>query len=199
MSEEIEYLCWVHDREDDDYCEINRSANDFPSEWKAAKGVSCLDDIPEELVYGLDINSGVKLTDSIRNPLSLYFVSDRLKVVLEKHSDNIEFHKISLLNHKGKKTKKEYYLANTLELIDCLDLEKSEYVTSNVDNESFSYLKKVVFKEGGIPEGLELFRIKQYPDAMMVTEKLAKIIRQEEECDGLFFVYSDEYNSSTFW
>ncbi len=190
----MEYLAWQNDIQDE-YCYINKCPSDISDDkWMLTEGASCKDWFPDDLVFDLDPDSGIKIPDSIPNSLNIHIVSEKLKSILESESQEYEFFPITIKNAKGKKVAKTYYVANLLTKISCTDLKQSKYVESCLDKGQFASISKLVLDEKKIPEGTPLFRLGEMTELVLVSKELAIKIKRENGCTGALFVFLTSYS-----
>ncbi len=128
---------------------------------------------PENMVFDLSENHGEKLTDSISNIYRLFIVSEKLKNVLGNTGEEFEFFPVKIRNHEKKIIDSPYYLANLLGSLACLDKEQSEYVINPMNTDRAMYFSKLVLDETKIPKGKKIFRLKEFPELLIVNESLA--------------------------
>lgn len=112
-------FAWLHDRDPPELKGFS---------FKLSYGVPVGKSFPGDVVFDLSPSGGVFLADSVPNTSSLYVVSERLRALLEKASDRFEFHRVRIRNHKGRIEKAPYFIANLLDIVDCMDKQRSDYV-----------------------------------------------------------------------
>src|ERR1043165_3123160 len=132
----MDYYPWLHDDEDDSFAWIDRSPQEMmEKEYKLKLGIPARNWFPSDVIYELDINRGVKLTDSLGNNLNLMFVAPRLQDLLahEAPRANVEYLAVNIKNHKQKLVKPPYAIANLLDCVECVDREHSDYTIDEID------------------------------------------------------------------
>ncbi|QSQ20742.1 hypothetical protein JY651_36755 [Pyxidicoccus parkwayensis] len=192
----MNFLPWLSDDEDDAFAWVTYAPNTLrnePKEWELHEGVSVRHWFPKNVIFPLADDWGIELTDSIPNSLNLLFASERLKVFLEEHSGaRIEFLPIQLQNQKDRLVPEPYYLLNLLEVVECVDLEKSKFRRSAMDPEFIAWFNHLVLDEARIPPQAKLFRLKEKPNLILVREDLAQTII-DADYNGMMFLYLEEY------
>ncbi len=169
----MKYYVWI-DNNDESYAWIK----DFPDEirdckWKLKEGVSCADWFPENTVLPIYSEDGIKLTDSIQNYSDLLIISEKLKAIFEKHSGaNFEYLPVRISDKKGRVTPNQYYIANLLDTVDCLDMEKSSYVMGSIIKDQVSRFSELILDENNIDPTKKIFRLKDKTDQIVVSEEI---------------------------
>ena len=88
----MNYFPWENEI-DDDLASISKIPSEINDDlWKLDEGISCTDWFPEDLVFELDPNSGIKLGDAIPNSLGICVVNDKLRSILEEFESSFEFY-----------------------------------------------------------------------------------------------------------
>lgn len=134
MVNERVFFPWIH-MPDPDYAHLHPRD---PPELKGffyplAFGEPVGSAFPVDVVFELDPNGGAFLPDSIPNTTGVYVVSERLRGLLEKSGAHFEFHLVRIRNHKGRIEKAPYFIANLLDVVDCMDRARSDYSPSDMD------------------------------------------------------------------
>ena len=148
---------------------------------------------PREVTFPLAEDRGIELTDSIPNSLNLFFASERLKSFLMEHAGaRIEFLPIQLRDQKDRLVPEPHYLLNLLEVLGCVDLEKSKYRRSEIDPDFIARFYLLVLDEKRVPPQAKLFRLKEKPNLILVREDLAQAL-VNEDFTGMMFLDLKEY------
>lgn len=186
--------CWVTET-NEDFAEISELPAQLEEHfWKLTNGVSSKDWFPDDIVFDLDPNEGIRLADAIPNALLLKVVSEKLKSVLETHCVHCEYYPVQLRNPRGKVVKRPYYVANLLSSIDGLD-KKSLFRPSALYPSQATNIDKLVLNAAAHESRLPLFRLAEYPYLWVATKEVALDIRKTHGCDGLRFVPAAKYSS----
>jgi len=126
-------------------------------------------------------NTREKKSDLIGTGDSVYFVSEKLKNILTSHISEEDVYFLPQVIYGD-----DYYLLNITGLKECMDLENSTY--STFENGMPDEITKLVLEEDKI-EAYAIFRIKEKPLHIFVTEKLKKSL-EEHNCTGILFMDS---------
>ena len=106
--------------------------------WDLDEGIRMGHNFPSTVKAYLDKRYGDLLTDYLSNTSGLIPISEKMKAVFEEMGLNekrVEYLPFELYNLKRRKVKKQYYIANALEKIYCIDQSESEL--------SFNSLNKI--------------------------------------------------------
>lgn len=120
------------------------------------------------------------LADFLHWYLGAPVVSDRGRQALGGLvGDTVEF--LPLVELKGR----QYFAMNVLQLVDCLDLERSLIMYSSSDSERVLHISSYVFRLDRVRE--PLFKVPQYPADVFATDPVLKLV-QEEGLRGVSFL-----------
>ncbi|WNG52187.1 hypothetical protein F0U60_02725 [Archangium minus] len=130
--------------------------------------------------------------DLVSNTESIALVSSKLKGLLEQHSGaRIEFLPASIANHKGRVAAKDYFIANVLDHVDCVDKEHSEVEELNPDPTLLSGLFRLQVLQDRIPPEAKLFRLKTMPSAILIRDDLRALL-DAEHLTGIRYIAMGE-------
>ncbi|NOJ52700.1 hypothetical protein HK404_08785 [Myxococcus xanthus] len=119
----------------------------------------------------------MQIPDLVNNTERISIVSEKLKALLEQQAGaRIEFLPVTIANHKGRVAAKDYFIANLLDHVDCVDKERSEVEELNPDPTLLSGLFRLQVFPERIPSNAKLFRLKTMPPAIIVREDLRAAI-----------------------
>lgn len=118
------------------------------------------------------------------------FVSKRAKQALETITGNdVQFWPI------GKVKGRDYFIFNVINLIDCLDLDRSEILYASDEPEKVLGVRKAVFVRRRLPEDVVVFKVPQDTGIIYSTGALVDCIR-EHELTGVGFEHPDDVGVS---
>lgn len=172
-----EYVVLGRDRHPD-HCVLSKLPEEFPALHRPAWAMPMGDrykepfEIPMSRRYG-----GKKLANVIRNTFGYLIVDGTVRELLAKEvpADEVEFLPIHIVDHKGKRLKEPFYIANLLATADCADLEKSEYVQDPMHKEVFfQYLSKLALVPAKVPKDKRIFRLKPMPEVHILRSDFAE-------------------------
>lgn len=198
MAIEKIYAPWVHLR-DPSYARLQAGT---PPELRSVRarlsyGMSVGDAFPDGVVFDVNPESGAFFPDSLSNSSNLYIVSERLREVLEAASPSFEFHRVRVRNHKGRLEKSPYYVANLLDLVDCMDRKKSKFRPSEIDTTQASTIHELVLDLSRIPNEKKIFRLASRRRLFLVRKDLAYDIFRVKKFEGMLFkkieLYGEEF------
>ncbi len=189
-----DYWIWLYATNEDDAI-ITKVPEEFESnKWKLCEGISCTDWFPHEVNFELDPNRGKVINDAIHNVLGLHIVSEKLKSILAESGADFEFFPVNIKNHKGKLLKEQYYLANLVGKLACVDRELSECEQDSFEEDQLSYYEKMVLDTDKIPEGTNIFRLAETPRLLIASDAFSDLIKIEKECTGPSFCLTEEWD-----
>jgi len=118
-----------------------------------------------------------ELTDYICNDFGWIIVSDNFKKAFENEGmTGIQFLQVSVVNKDNDMEVGIYYVANIINLIAAVDMEKSEYFELAPDRYSFV---SFVLKEETIRD-FDIFRLKEYDVQAFASERFKKMIKNNK-------------------
>jgi hypothetical protein len=196
MIMESQFRAWIHAL-DPAYARLDGT---LPSDLEElsvplARGLPVGDAFPRDVVFDLNPDSGVQLTDSLPNGCLVHVVSERLKAVIEKTKHPAEFHPVKIRNHKKRLAREPYYLMNLLGSLDAMDRQKSDWTESALEPGQANRIRMLELDRGKIPQGTQLFRLSVDPALILVENELARQIYVTMECRGLLFQKLDAYGA----
>jgi hypothetical protein len=92
-------------------------------------------------------------------------ISSAMKSLIAKAERHVEFLPVTIKGHA-----EPFFIANFLDHVACLDLEKSG--AEQVNGEVLT-IKKLVLRKGAVPADRALFQVKEYRDLFLVRDSLA--------------------------
>jgi hypothetical protein len=116
-------------------------------------------------------------TDNLANTDCLLVISERLCDLLVKRKlVGMEYLPIPILDHKKKPITDKYFIAHTVDHVDCLDLKASKPTFSQIRKTRVTDVEKLVLDPKRVDPKRELFRIKNFADEALVSRGLAEAI-----------------------
>lgn len=126
----------------------------------------------ESFSFHFDSKKNNKLTDFLGNDLDWLVVSEKLRnIILLFDSVDAQFFPVDVVDFPRKrKVCANYYVVNVLNVIDCLDLNNSDYSSFTVEGEEVYSIRKYALKQNKLTEN-HLFKIKGSEFSLFVSEK----------------------------
>ena len=185
----MKYYPLVKDNRDNSFAWLSETLPEELREnsWKLMLGIPVKDWFPENVIFDLSVNDGIQLTDFIPSVHQIMVVSERLKDILQATGEDFEFFPVRIRNHKKRIVEKQYYLANLIGSLECVDREKSEFFINHIRKDQIFRFQRLVLDESKIPDGKSIFRLGEQTEQIMVNEPLALKIVKEVKCNGLMF------------
>jgi hypothetical protein len=158
-----------------EYAYLEDEPENFDKPFRVGTGVSCAD-----LVHGTirmkfyKKHQGMKLDDFVANLFRWILCSERARAVIAKECGNVEIYPLEILNHKKKPVGVPYFFVQPVGVVDCVDLERSEFKRDHAWQDKFLFVYKLVLREQAIPKQLKLFRMKEMPEAIIIRSDLVE-------------------------
>lgn len=119
-------------------------------------------------------------TDYLANDKGWFLVSNRLKILLESVSTDIQFLKVGIKETNTGGDFKQYYIANIIKVVDALCLDKSQYFETEIEGIGTIY---TVSKYGIYADktgGADVFKLSNRQEIpIFVSEKFKNLIEKE--------------------
>jgi hypothetical protein len=145
------------------------------------------------LQFNPDFPNDLLLADNMKNTSSLAIVSERLAaVVRDQVTTGIELLPVSLLDHKGGVASKDYFIVHPVDPLDCIDREQSVFEESLIARGEIEFFDRLVLDDTRIPAERKVFRLKGFPDIILVQRELAEHL-DGQGMSGLGWLPIDEY------
>ncbi len=147
--------------------------------FELSDGVSRAANFGDNATYTMDPNfpNDTILVDNLFNTDFRIVGSLRLKEFLEsRHLPNVEYLRVTILNHKSKTASKDYYIVHPIEPAECLDAEKSGVRWSRIDKTRIDKVARLVIDEEKIDPDRVLFRPKSFHRVILTRRNLAESI-----------------------
>ncbi len=150
----------------------------IPKKWRISAGLPMGHHFPPNLIFQMDRgHPGQAIPDLVSNTERISIVSGKLKSLLEQHAAaRIEFLPISIARANGRIVAKDYFIANVLDHVDCVDKARSEVEELNPDPTMLSGLFRLQVHSSQIPAEARLFRLKSMPPAVLIRDDLRAIL-----------------------
>jgi hypothetical protein len=142
-------------------------------------GISLTKSFPTDAAFHMDPDfpKNLLLTDNMLNSDSAMVVSAELADALRAQKvSKLEYLPVAIIDHKGKVASKNYSILNPLDLVDCIDREKSEFRPSRILPGEIDKFDKLVLDEARIPEDRPLFRMKGFNDIALASRALVDVL-----------------------
>lgn len=191
----MDYLPWIDDRNDDGLaCITDRFEAIGKNDFRILKEESIHTWWPDEVIFDLSPDYGVKLVDYIPNVLGLHIISEKLKNILnDECGESFDFYPVKIRNQKGRLVNKPYYLAHLRVIIAAMDYDKSDFRLSHINPERASRIRRIILDEKKIPKNTKVFALKEDSSLWLIRRDLGVKIYREYDCRGMLFIMLDSY------
>ena len=142
----------------------------------------------------IDPSFGNELHDVIRDSKFSFIVSKRLKEFLDNENlINNGFIPATIVNETNRIIAKSYFVAHQTIHQNCINMEKSIFDRDPRKYNSIISVDHLVVDESLIDSRVKLFRLKYYPNILIVNRKLANKIKKLK-FTGIEFEEIENYN-----
>ena len=146
---------------------------------------------PDDARFEMDPNApkDMKLEDFLQNGSSFCVVSTRFKELVEKEKPpRVEYLPVSIINHKGRKEKAQYWILHSTPMVkNAIDLKKTKAKRNNINPDVFSSVSNLTLDKKKIPPDLQLFRLEEFSLIALFRSDLAEKI-QDAGMTGIEFL-----------
>lgn len=158
--------------------ELHRFPDDLRGIYKPAAGIPmgetydpCHFDVAPE-------RSGKSISDFIENAYGYLMVSTKAKDAFQNNvTAPIEYLPFKIRNRKGKTEPGIFHILNVIGTRQCLDAKRTEGELKSGSTERYMRLTRIFLDVTIAPTDVNIFRIQQYPEAIIVREDLVTILR----------------------
>jgi hypothetical protein len=121
--------------------------------------------------------------------------SSRLKTFIESQAPaHVEYLPVTIVDHRGKPVKREYFIIHPVDPADCLDLEQCEPTWSAIDKTKIKRVKKLVIDETKVGKDRVLFKPQSFYNIILARRELAEAL-DKEHFIGLSWIEPENYKS----
>jgi hypothetical protein len=120
---------------------------------------------------------GTVLTDNLINPNRILVVSELLcKFLVNRDLKAMEYLPIPILDHARNLIAENYFIAHTVDNIDCLDIEASKPKFGPLLKARITGVERLVLDPDRMDPERQIFRIKNFADEVIVRQDLADAV-----------------------
>jgi hypothetical protein len=136
-----------------------------------------IDNWDERVTFNFTTDNGYEITDYICNDFGWPIVSNKFKMALESVGiSGIQYLPLIIVNKDTGITLERYYVANIYNLVEAVDMKKSEYF--ELIPGKYCFVSFAV-KEDKI-KNFDIFRLKENDVNIFVSEKFQKVIKSNK-------------------
>lgn len=159
-------------------------------EWEVTLGVPRASGWPDDAYLSMQKNArkDIGLADSLA-AVGACVLSARAKdTILGVGETQVEFLPVTIINHKGRVASQDYFVANPVRIVDCIDINASNVDWNSIDPSLVSTVDRLVLRPDAVPPDAHMFRLRYWPQEIVVRGSLAA----EIEARGLTgFLFED--------
>lgn len=162
--------------------------------------VSLVNQFPQGVEYHLSEFNPLKneLLSIIEVGSKLLIINDDIKSIFQLFEPSIEFLPITVVDHNGVKHLKQYYIANIIKSVDCVDLELSDFQYCPIEKERFILWNKIVFNYDNLTEAHNIFKVPQLSTSYFISEEVKNRLENATDISGYKLIPLENYNSWSF-
>lgn len=159
--------------------------------YRLAQGKTMRALYPDTVSFVMQPQSpGIKLSTLIGNTLNLLIVHEAMKSLIEStKAGPIELWPTRILNHKGRLHASDYWIANPIGSIQCIDFKRSEISYSDASPGRILSIDRLVLVGNQLKDAPDLFRVPDFSDCI-VSERLVRAM-QGRGFTNIYFVEHD--------
>jgi hypothetical protein len=170
----MEFVLWQNHYQEG-FCVI-KNPTGVQKSYRLQLGVPLGEGFPPDVYAEMSQNfpKDIKLADNLYGAV-IVVISKNIKEMIEQERvKNVELLPIKIINHKGRIASRNYFILNPLDILDCIDIDKSGVEWNEIRNDEISFCDKLVLKEEKIPLNCDIFRPKFWTRLILVRNKLAE-------------------------
>ncbi|EMS71038.1 imm11 family protein [Ruminiclostridium cellobioparum] len=133
---------------------------------------------PDDLEFYYE--KGNTILDFVPNVLSWLMFTDKAVEVFKKSEImNMQYFPIIIKKVGKKEHSHSLNVINVLDSVEALDWEKSDYVSWEDDPKYIKFIRKVVLNKNASKSNLDIFRLQESKNYIIVSERIRKAIENE--------------------
>ncbi len=187
----MSYLVW-RALFQDKFCALG-ALHGVPSDEEIFSGISRADAFPEDAYYEMlaDHPKGIAVPDYVYSMIH-YVVSRRLRDALEPElgASRVEFLPVKIKNHKGRFVQGDYFVMNSLDVIDAIDVGASAGEFNPIAPTQLMSVEQIVLKV--LPDRPVMFRPANWTRLIIVRRDVAEKLLAAG-MTGLIFTELEDY------
>ena len=170
----------------------------MPKAQKFRKGISLINNYPApedcKIYYDPQYPEGTRLYGVLDNITDFLIINGDVRNVFEDAGvDSIEYLPIWLCDHKHEISSKDYTICNVLNKVDIVDMDKSTYRISSLDEGQINRIKKLVVNYDAIPEDAKMFRASKKLDQIFINDDVKQAL-EKAGIEGYVVKEADGWN-----
>ncbi len=139
-----------------------------------------------------------KLYDILPALDAVLVVNSKVKNVLDKMNiDNVEYLPIRLWGHQKEPVSDDYYILNPLGSVNFIDMKKSDYDMSALDEGQIQRIRKLVIDRDKIPQEVKIFRATTKMDQLFIHDDL-RVTLENEGIQGYKLMKAEGWDGFNF-
>jgi hypothetical protein len=188
-----DYVIWTYKSEPD--AAVLKKLTGLEKVFRLQNGTHLQDGFPSDVAYHMhpDFPNDIALVDNMLNLDRVIVASPRLSKVMKKRKlPHVEYLPLTIIDHKGRAASKDYCIIHPVDLVDCIDLERSVYKKGAILPGSIDSVTRLVLDESRIPADRQLFKLRGFREVTVAHRDLADAL-DEENFTGLTWQRIQDY------
>lgn len=168
---------------------------EIENDWELDEGKSRLEGFPPDVTCRMDpsFRDDIALADNLYGA-GMPVISAKARAVMEQEvtGERLEFLPVQVINHKGRVASNDYFVLHPLDVLDCIDTDKSKVEWNSISPEDISTCEGLVLREEEIPDEFRIFRPRFLGSEILVRRDLVDALTAAE-LTGLLFGEAKDY------
>ena len=137
-----------------------------------------LDSWADNIIFDYELEEGKELPDYLGNPYRWFLVSNKFKELMDMYLDKaVQYLPVVIRDEKGNIAESSYQVANVINAIEALDLEKSECDYLELDDQKILTVDRYVLKESALRES-HILKLKEDTLPIFVSESVKNLVEE---------------------
>lgn len=142
--------------------------------------------------FVLDEDSQGAVLDFVRTTFRGLLVSGKFRKAMESAgADNLDYYPVRIINKLTGEMYQDYFIANVLGIVACMNMEDSRFVRSRLNPASVQTMKELHLDPSKLP-GFKIFRLAECFNLVLVDESIKKAA-ENALLRGIAFIPAEGY------
>jgi hypothetical protein len=168
------YVIWNYKSEP--HAAVLKKLAGLEKAFRLQNGTHLQDVFPGDVAYHMhpDFPNDIALVDNMLNLDKVIVASPRLaKAIKGRKPSHVEYLPLAIIDHKGRAASKDYFIIHPVDLVDCIDRERSVFKEGVILPGSIESFERLVLDESRIPADRQLFKLRGFREITLVRSDLA--------------------------
>jgi hypothetical protein len=162
------------------YCGLWDVPDEVTQNYPPSVGEPDDNDWPSDPRFAMEKSlPGLVVPDFINNAFGFLMVSEAAKALLVEHAkEPIEWLSFKIVNHKGVTLPDNYWVANVLVKLACVDVAASDCREDALYPGTFDLIRDLHLDYAAIPDDARIFRLSVFPRKILIHRSLKEEIER---------------------